>query len=1790
MIESLRKVTINVHPKQKRMKNQINLRSRLPSDTPLAFLAVFFGLAALFCLSDSRAANITFSPPATCAGDTDVFNLGGGYAYSWSAAQTVNGVTFTPLTGTIGGGNLSLSGFNAVNASAFTTTVAPFANLSPAYRGVLVGAVFYNVANSGLGTVTLNNLLPGGKYVMQVWVGDPRAGATTNRAEWIYDGFGGATNLLVFNTTRVNGGLGQYIIGKFTADSSSQSFILDSSSPPVTNFIVQMNAIQVRDVTAVWSGTTSGNWADSDNSSANFTGLSFQGLKGIGQTEVYFADTDGTGTSAPATTSVAIGAGGVSGVNVTFQNNALTYTVSCADANGITGAQSVTLSGTNTVTFTGAHTYTGSTVLRPGSHLVLAGSGSIAGSTLISLGAGSTLDATTPGLTLGSASTLSGNGTVKGNVSAPSGSSIIPGGVGTVGTLAFNNNLTLNGQAFTLDLGITPGGNDQITVGGTLTLNANSVITLNQTGPLLVNGTYTLFTFASKVGAGNFSLNTAYPGITLNTTASNVTLTVTGSPLFGTVATWTNLLGGSWTDSANWLGGVIATNVDNIADFSTLDITAARTVTVNSPNLNIGHLIFGDAVQNANWTLSTGTNVLAVSSGSPSIIVSSGQNTTISASLQGTQGFAKLGAGTLTLSGANRFTNGVRVNGGTLITASTGALGTTTDPTVSSLTLSNATWQDNIAATYTNNLVLAGTSNTISFGAQVTLNHVGSWSGAGTLVLNSPAVTALTQRGQMTNFSGTIIVNAAGGTGSGGGLFMGQNDDVTGISGGTNIAFQFNGSGRYFLYNGAIPATCYMGELSSDASPVIYTKYNRPGDVNLQVGFLNTSSTFAGSLRDINTPGVNTTKLILDKFGFGTLTLSGANTYTGPTTVRAGTLEVSGSLANTPVTVLSGATFLLSGTVASSSINVASGGRFVVSGGSPGSAAIAVDGFMDVSAFGGFYSPSGGSLSGSGLVDGGVLWGSATLNPGPVGAAGTLTITNGNLAVFGGTLAFDLSNQTNGANDLLVVKGNLDLSGFATVNINQYLGTLQGGTYPLIQFTGTFSGDVANLTLTGAGPLDTLVLNPNGQQIDLIVSPTPTVVWTGDGAANLWDIATSTNWLLGMVPSTFTNGWIASFNNVGGTNPVVNIPATVTPGSVTVSGASNYTFTGAGDISGGASIVKSGTGKLTLLNANTFTGSTLINDGTVQLGDGATLNGSVAGNIANSGVLVFANPIDQTYAGVLSGAGTFTKQGVGNLTLTGNSAITGPTIISAGAITLGDGFTAPGSYGSGVITNNSTLAINQSAAYTLTNVITGTGGVANLTAFRVDLSGSIGGAISLTNEASAGRLYLNASNTYTGGTFIKGGIVEVVNGNSLGRGPVIIDDFGTGSLNFSPANGATIVVTNNITLPNATTTQFRQDTPNPTAETMVRLTGLISGGAAGLVTPVAGNAGTANTLVLSLENPGNTFTTTLGVSLGVLAFRSDGALGNATNGLRSSTPNVLAGGITTDISHQGLRFDANNITLNANRTIELVNNFEFIDVQSFNGTIAGPVTGTGTLRKSGSGTLTLDGQGSLTGATIISNGTLVINNLWSGSSVTAATGTTLAGSGSITAPVTIASGATLAPGVSGIGTLTVNGSLSLAGASVMDVDADSVTSDQVAGVSTLNYGGMLTVNLSGTPAAGQSYQLFSATTYNGDFAALSLPALGSGLTWNWTPINGTLSIVQSVATNPTNLTAVVNGSNIDLSWPASHTGWRLEVQTNSLGVGIATNWSTWPGSAATNAVSVPIDPANPTVFYRLAYP
>ncbi len=79
-------------------------------------------------------------------------------------------------------------------------------------------------------------------------------------------------------------------------------------------------------------------------------------------------------------------------------------------------------------------------------------------------------------------------------------------------------------------------------------------------------------------------------------------------------------------------------------------------------------------------------------------------------------------------------------------------------------------------------------------------------------------------------------------------------------------------------------------------------------------------------------------------------------------------------------------------------------------------------------------------------------------------------------------------------------------------------------------------------------------------------------------------------------------------------------------------------------------------------------------------------------------------------------------------------------------------------------------------------------------------------------------------------------------------------------------------------------------------------------------------------------------------------------------------------------------------------------------------------------------------------------------------------------------------------------------------------------------------------------------------------------------------------IDAAVNPNPTNIVFGVTSNQLTLSWPANHTGWMLQVQTNSLSVGISGNWFDVAGSTATNQVIIPINLTNGSVFYRLVGP
>jgi hypothetical protein len=83
-------------------------------------------------------------------------------------------------------------------------------------------------------------------------------------------------------------------------------------------------------------------------------------------------------------------------------------------------------------------------------------------------------------------------------------------------------------------------------------------------------------------------------------------------------------------------------------------------------------------------------------------------------------------------------------------------------------------------------------------------------------------------------------------------------------------------------------------------------------------------------------------------------------------------------------------------------------------------------------------------------------------------------------------------------------------------------------------------------------------------------------------------------------------------------------------------------------------------------------------------------------------------------------------------------------------------------------------------------------------------------------------------------------------------------------------------------------------------------------------------------------------------------------------------------------------------------------------------------------------------------------------------------------------------------------------------------------------------------------------------------------------------LNGKLTVVTTINTARTNIIATVNGNILTLAWPTDHTGWYLQLQTNTTATGLYTNWVTLPGSQLVNTTNMTINPANGAVFYRMS--
>jgi autotransporter-associated beta strand protein len=192
--------------------------------------------------------------------------------------------------------------------------------------------------------------------------------------------------------------------------------------------------------------------------------------------------------------------------------------------------------------------------------------------------------------------------------------------------------------------------------------------------------------------------------------------------------------------------------------------------------------------------------------------------------------------------------------------------------------------------------------------------------------------------------------------------------------------------------------------------------------------------------------------------------------------------------------------------------------------------------------------------------------------------------------------------------------------------------------------------------------------------------------------------------------------------------------------------------------------------------------------------------------------------------------------------------------------------------------------------------------------------------------------------------------------------------------------------------------------------------------------------------------------------------------------------------------------------------------------------------GTAALQKAGPGTMVFAGTNNVAN-TIVSGGTLLVNGLIGGGTVTVQSGGTLGGVGTIKVATTVQAGGTLAAGTNSVvGSLTLSNILTLNSGSTSFIrlakDGGSATNDLVRGIATLTYGGSLVLsNLGGTLARGDSFQIFGATNYTGSFASISSsPALGAGLNW-WLDPAGTVWINGAPEASDFDMSVDQGGSN-----------------------------------------------------------
>ena len=1013
--------------------------------------------------------------------------------------------------------------------------------------------------------------------------------------------------------------------------------------------------------------------------------LTISGGSAIANTgTVTLANTAGVGFNVNSSETIAsLQGGGSTGGNVTIAS-AQTLTVAEAGtqtfAGSLQGSGDFTKSGVGTLTLNGTNTNSGA----------------------ISVTAGT--------LTFNGSSVLSSSVS---SLSATSATISLQDGVGRTITIS-NGGLSLTGSTMVFELGSAT---DRLTfTNGGATLSGTNTIQLADLGSFTA-GNYTLISAASGLNGGTWSLNStnAPTGFTytLSNSSTTLSLVATANSAF---YYWKGGNGSTWGTANNWtsdsagstlLAGAPSTTADVVfaaTGASNLSTTLGADYTVSTVTLNTG----GITVGGANTLTANTTSALAIRD-----TATSGTNV-ISANLAGTgAGLTKSGAGTLTLSGANTFGGGLILSAGTLnlnsatapgsgtITITGGTLDNTSGSTVTLSNNNTQSWNGDFAFTGTNHLnlgtgvVALGASRTVTVNG-ATLTVGGNITGAGFGLTkagngNLTLAGANTFTGGVTLSAGKLNINNSG-------------------SGGTSSAL---GTGTFTISGGTIDNTSGSTvTLSTSNAQNWNSDFTFTGTKDLNMG---TGAVTMNANRIVTVNGGNLTvggiisgsSLGLTKAGVGTLILGGANTYTGATTVSAGTLQTSVS------NVISD----------SSALSVSAGATFKLGG-----------------------NDTVASIAGSGNYSLG---------------ANTLTFGDTSNQTVSGTISGTGALVKNGSGSI-ALSGNNTYSGGTTIST----GTIQIGDNNALG-SGSLklgvSGTTASIAFTSTDATDRTISNVLGT----FAGSSAIYTFGSAGSGNL-TFTNTTSAALGSVRTfTVNNSW-TSFANA---------------------------FTGASD-----GITKAGTGTLILAGNNTYTGATTINAGTLQIGNGgATGSLSTSSAITVNGTLAFNRTGDVVQgtnfsSASISGIGSLVQNGAGTLTLNAANTYSGGTTLNTGTLVIGNTAAA----GTGTITQSSgssllkfdttgTVSNNMSIYNVVSNqTMTLSGSItAQNTTYDVasgttlSINGTISGSGGVTKNGT-GTLTLNGNNTFTGNTTINSGTLRAGAAGALGGpGEVVVNSGGS---------------------------------------------------------------------------------------------------------------------------------------------------------------------------------------------------------------------------------------------------------------------------------------------------------------------------------------------------------------------------------------------------------------------------